>query len=1030
MPASASNASSGHPTGAFAITSAAASTRSFGISTDHGVVQEILLSVPSQVARSEAPLRYAFVKQYFSATKSLISTCPSPSVFAPLAKLLLDLGYSVNPDLDSISSSAATICEYFFQPERAAFEAIGVFNPSGGSVTPLTDLDARKKQKLDHRPKYVQLKATIWMHHLDPDAFPESFPALSETFYLELPWSQRDPDDASPSSIIDRPDTVNQFSAVAQRLFDESITAATTPGARTPRPSPKSPNVNDPASANAERLEVEALAAAAKAIASPDIARIRTDNEALIAAEPNSAARARKRKELLNRASQPSAFRNFFGSSDDWPANYYGSWDFCETSTLFVNTFGSAQPPTYKILHGTGFQQSQDATPFPKTYRRVFAHLLEQRLLNLFVADKDLGDMSSAVDHIFTLLKREKMVQYPPASSSSKLTWIISPMELLQRLNHVVPLLNFESNDPAEWPMTLPQVFWEALSNKFRSAVRSTLKNKIPKPSTLRSYALQHRALTVLAQAAEAEFIDLRNKGIYHGTVKPSTSPAASQFSTKVPPDALTAPVLRGDDILEEAKRRRHADSDSDPPSAPAYAISAAEQTIRAQRGTEHPVDPVTKFRSRFPSDFRGCLLCGDTNHIFSSCPHKETFGARVAFRFEMNARYPEKRRSQTLTPTETVFLSTLTSDGTLDAFPPGTTLISFIKKGTFSTAYKASNPSTTPATNERPNPYTGSGTAQYVTSVYHSEPRTKSDTRPIPVTIAPGSLCVEFAIGSPELTRLGALADTGGALNTGNILRHEQIAKDFPDAVESFVYCNNDSDPFTPLRLTGAIDEGLVGSVTPDFNLPLSLRGQLIAVVTYRTPYLNTNGQRVLLSFALGHDIKPNTLLGLPFWQSLKSTFDLSTMLVTCKGLSGHPSLPLSLKPLPAPPTPSPPPMPTKAVTFASDTDTNNSRGPRGIDNSPAWMSRQPTEKCETNPSPKAHADTRTNANSGDHPDPGTTTNTDTDTDPISTPCADPDPTADTDSSTNLPTPASVDTTAAFFQSTPTTQHFPVLRS
>ena len=121
---------------------------------------------------------------------------------------------------------------------------------------------------------------------------------------------------------------------------------------------------------------------------------------------------------------------------------------------------------------------------------------------------------------------------------------------------------------------------------------------------------------------------------------------------------------------------------------------------------------------------------------------------------------------------------------------------------------------------------------------------------------------------------------------------------------------------------------------------------------------------------------------------------------------------------------------MPTKAVTFASDTDTNNSRGPRGIDNSPAWMSRQPTEKCETNPSPKAHADTHTNANSGDHPDPSTTTNTDTDTDPISTPCADPDPTADTDSSTNLPTPASVDTTAAFFQSTPTTQHFPVLRS
>ena len=62
---------------------------------------------------------------------------------------------------------------------------------------------------------------------------------------------------------------------------------------------------------------------------------------------------------------------------------------------------------------------------------------------------------------------------------------------------------------------------------------------------------------------------------------------------------------------------------------------------------------------------------------------------------------------------------------------------------------------------------------------------------------------------------------------------------------------------------------------------------GKLTVVVTYKTRYHTSNGEKITLSFGLGEAIKVNTMLGLPTFRALKLVLDVDDAKVTYKLLS-----------------------------------------------------------------------------------------------------------------------------------------------
>jgi hypothetical protein len=51
-----------------------------------------------------------------------------------------------------------------------------------------------------------------------------------------------------------------------------------------------------------------------------------------------------------------------------------------------------------------------------------------------------------------------------------------------------------------------------------------------------------------------------------------------------------------------------------------------------------------------------------------------------------------------------------------------------------------------------------------------------------------------------------------------------------------------------------------------------------LTAIIRYTTPYKNSEGNSLLLSFALGDDVSTNTIFGLPTLDALKLVWDISS--------------------------------------------------------------------------------------------------------------------------------------------------------
>jgi hypothetical protein len=93
----------------------------------------------------------------------------------------------------------------------------------------------------------------------------------------------------------------------------------------------------------------------------------------------------------------------------------------------------------------------------------------------------------------------------------------------------------------------------------------------------------------------------------------------------------------------------------------------------------------------------------------------------------------------------------------------------------------------------------------------------------------------------------------------------------DFAVSFERF----DDTNPFEPIKLGRAIRS------PEDYNE--STHGQLTAVIHYRTPYSDHEGNPITISFGLGNGMTVNTILGMPLIRDLGMTPDFRAGHVAC---------------------------------------------------------------------------------------------------------------------------------------------------
>lgn len=140
----------------------------------------------------------------------------------------------------------------------------------------------------------------------------------------------------------------------------------------------------------------------------------------------------------------------------------------------------------------------------------------------------------------------------------------------------------------------------------------------------------------------------------------------------------------------------------------------------------------------------------------------------------------------------------------------------------------------------------------------------------PMPIAIDNGLPHITFQLGADvDTASLAGLMDTCGALNTGFLPFHQWLMSERPDLVAEFVSFD-DANPFEIVKLGGAILDPA--------NFDAEHHGNLTAVIRYYTPYSDTNGNPVTISFALGNDVSVNTIFGLPLLHDLDPVIDLGT--------------------------------------------------------------------------------------------------------------------------------------------------------
>ena len=106
---------------------------------------------------------------------------------------------------------------------------------------------------------------------------------------------------------------------------------------------------------------------------------------------------------------------------------------------------------------------------------------------------------------------------------------------------------------------------------------------------------------------------------------------------------------------------------------------------------------------------------------------------------------------------------------------------------------------------------------------------------------------------------------DSYTAMNTGSLYLHQWIMTRHPHLVEKYEQFD-DAHPFRSIMLDCIVPQSKAEKTT----------GKLTTVVTYKTWYVDNDGNILTLSFGLGVSIIVNAIVGLPIFRKWKLILDV----------------------------------------------------------------------------------------------------------------------------------------------------------
>ena len=361
---------------------------------------------------------------------------------------------------------------------------------------------------------------------------------------------------------------------------------------------------------------------------------------------------------------------------------------------------------------------------------------------------------------------------------------------------------------------------------------------------------------------------------------------------------------------------------------------SPAEQTLKQHHGNESNFDvsnyvqqknpdnlPVKRlsdgmlypFRtddpnyiSKFPLGFRGCYICGASNHFSrSNCPtaQKGQFDKNAFFR-ELWIHKPKTKKS---TSTPDPSKGRVNMHGTNPYGPEPTSLStnSSVANPQPQSILRGSRQDNRPAWMTHPkedgqdrkagekmnfsrfdraivdegdftNNKVGRAIVCSARLLLSNGPN--PSVRPMPLGLDNGLPGTLLRLGADSATQIGLFChiDSCAAMNTGNLLAHQYLMSTYPETVLEYTQ-HNDTNPFQPIRLISALDDSLKPSVDT---------GHLTAIVRYRTPYTDINDKPVILSFGLGKDVSVRAIIGIPQLKEWGACINLVENILFCGNL------------------------------------------------------------------------------------------------------------------------------------------------
>jgi hypothetical protein len=523
---------------------------------------------------------------------------------------------------------------------------------------------------------------------------------------------------------------------------------------------------------------------------------------------------------------------------------YAGPFAFIDNQEAFNHLFPDMQP----ILPGENTPDLPTTTTLTSfidlSCNRTLLHILRLDYVGTLATDSAMSTFQTTnAIRVFRMLSYDQVLKKPVT---------LSPDQLYEAYVSLVPML---PDDVSSWGLTLAHQYHSALTDEVKQRLARDKEFRLPDPAVLPTRASQVSALRTLRSAASLVHRELADEIRTTNRLIQATlqrSPPRTNVTTVPPPEA--PPVA--------------------PPAAPLRPpafVSPAEETMRRYSPNSSPtanpifaVDPVTGYVCSYPSDFRGCLGCGNPDHTFRQCPDKADPATKNKFFRELFSMKPNLRKHPPNAAELAIGISQQQQRNASSLATQATILAT------------ANPPAALPPL---PSPAAAVDTAPHLFTATVSAFHERSESRPpMPVAIDNGLPHIRIHLGGePDpsgLQCLDCLLDTCAALNTGYDKYHHWFASQHPECVAELIHCDNPQQPFEALRLLGAVADSVA-----DCN-SLNMHGHLTSVIRYYCPYKQpgNDAKPVILSFALGPDVSTNSIIGLPTIDSFGLKIDLLT--------------------------------------------------------------------------------------------------------------------------------------------------------